>query len=275
MSARRVLKQVLATAGGRRPARGASLLIYHRVEGGTGDELDLPVIQLEAQLDHLVSAGHQVVPLDIALDRLEAGDDTPSVVLTFDDGFADVYDHAWPLLRDRSLPFTLYVPAGLMGGTLRWEGSRAASQGARAMSWDQLTELHGSGLCTVGNHTFDHAEPDRLDEGQLDRCSDLVEDRLGLRPAHFAYTWGIEVPAIRSALARRFRSAATGVLGRNRPGCDLLALRRIPVRRSDPHAFFAAKLRDPLSSERAYELSVRAAKRLRAPARRVAEPDWP
>lgn len=254
------LKRQLARLGGRGPARGATLLTYHRVGGASGDELDTPVEAFEAQLDAL--AGHDVVALDVALDRLDAGDDRPSVVLTFDDGFSDVYEHAWPRLRERAVPFTVYLAAGLVGGEpMRWEGATARSTGT-SMTWDQLGALVGSGLCTVGNHTWSHARPDALDETELDRCSRAIEERLGSPPLHFAYTWGVEVPALRAALRARFRSAATGRVGRNLPGGDPLSLRRVPVRRSDPVEFFAAKLSGGLRAELAYDRLVRTAKRV-------------
>ncbi len=71
---------------------------------------------------------HDVVSLDAALDRLDAGDARPSVVLTFDDGFDDVHANAWPLLKERGLPFTVYLASGLRGPH-RWSG-RARRPGA-------------------------------------------------------------------------------------------------------------------------------------------------
>ncbi|MGH9084633.1 MAG: polysaccharide deacetylase family protein [Acidimicrobiales bacterium] len=236
----------------RAPAEGATILIYHRVGGGSRDELDLPVPAFAAQLDALVDSDHDVLSLDAALDRLDAGDRRPAVVLTFDDGFADVHDVALPLLRERRLPFTLYLAAGLVGGTMAWEGSAASSQGSPALTWAQLEALSGSGLCTIGNHTWDHATPAAVDVGQLDRCSDAIDARLGARPRHFAWTWGVPVPSLLPAVRDRFRSAATGEVGRNGPGGDRHALRRVPVRATDPPSFFAAKLRGGLWGERAY-----------------------
>lgn len=263
MAMRTAVKRQLSRAAGRGPATGASLLIYHRVGGGSPDERDLPARAFAAQLDAL--DGHDVVTLDAALDRLDAGDRRPSVVLTFDDGFADVYEHAWPALRDHRLPFTLYLAAGHVGGTMHWEGSTAKEAGT-GLTWDQLAEMAGSGLCTVGNHTFSHPRPPHLTPDELDRCSAAVEEHLGpeARPRHFAYTWGIDVPWMHQALRARFRSAATGRLGRNLPGGDPMALRRIPVRRSDPIEFFRAKLVGRLGPERAYGAAVTVAKRLGA-----------
>lgn len=241
------------------------MLIYHRVGGGSPDERDMPAADFATQLDAL--AGHDVVTLDTALDRLDAGDRRQGVVLTFDDGFADVHDHAWPLLRDRSLPFTLYLAAGHVGATMHWEGSTARQPG-KALAWDQLAEMTASGLCTVGNHTFSHPRPQLLTPDELDRCTAAVVEQLGegARPRHFAYTWGIDVPWMHAALRNRFRSAATGRLGRNLPGYDPVALRRIPVRRSDPIEFFAAKLAGHLVPERVYGAAVTVAKRLGAKA---------
>ena len=263
MSARSSLKHVLALGASRRPASGATLLIYHRVGGATGDELDLPVESFTAQLDALSTGGHAVVSLDVALDRLEHGDASPSVVLTFDDGFADVHARAFPHLRDRGLPFTLYLTAGLVGSSMTWEASTAKSQGADAITWDQLEEMAASTLCTIGNHTLTHAHPADVSLTELDDCSDLIERRLGQRPAHFAWTWGVPVPQVLAGARARFRSIATGALGRNLPGHDLHALARVPVRASDPLRFFEAKLAGDLRPERAYAQIVTAAKAIR------------
>ncbi len=255
---RAAVKRQLARLPDAGPARGATLLVYHRVGAAVPDELDTPTAAFAAQLD--VLDAYDVVSLDVALDRLDAGDERPTTVITFDDGFADVHANAWPQLRERALPFTVYLAAGLLGGPMRWEGSTSSSTGA-ALSWDQVEEMVASGLCTAANHTWSHARPDGLDASQLDRCSDEVERRLGCRPRHFAYTWGIEVPHARVALRDRFRSAATGRPGRNLSGCDRLALARVPVRGTDPIEFYAAKLRGSLRAERAYDALVRAAKR--------------
>lgn len=231
-----------------------TILGYHRIGGGTAAELDLPTSALAAQLDEL--AGRDVVSLDDALDRLAADDRRPAVVLTFDDGFADFYRNGWPLLAERGLPFTVYLAGGYMGGDLAWGSLRA-----RAMGWDEVGELAASGLCTLGNHTHTHARPEHLTVDEVDRCTAVVEGRTGVRPRHFAYPWGMRVPAMEAAVRARFRSAVTGDIGRNLPGADVHRLRRVPVRRTDPMPFFRAKLGGWLLPERAYSGLAAAAKR--------------
>lgn len=255
---RELLKKLLPLLHRGTPAHGQSLLIYHRVGGGTGNELDVPTERFAAQLDLL--GGHDVLSLDESLDRLDNGDRTPSVVLTFDDGFEDVYLQAWPLLRERNLPFTVYLASGYVSGPMRWEGSTAKGEAGRGLSWEQLAEMLDSGLCTVGNHTHDHVTPDKLSAAELDACSAAIEEHLGVTPRHFTYPWGVTVPAMEAELRRRFRSASTGELGRNQPDGDPMRLKRIPVRRTDPDSFFAAKLTGGLGPERAYASLVRLAK---------------
>lgn len=261
-SARWRFKQLLAATHRVGAASDATLLIHHRIGGGTRDELDLPP---DAFAEHVrILENHDVVSLDTALDRLDAGDRSASVVLTFDDGFVDVYEHAWPLLRERRMPFTIYLASGFVGRPMRWEGSTATGAPGMGLSWRQLAEMLDSGLCTVGNHTHDHVPPAELTPEQLDLCSASIEENLGLAPRHFTYPWGVAVPAMEDALRARFRSASTGELGRNDPACDRIRLARVPVRRTDPVAFFAAKLTGDLWPERAYGQSVRVAKALGA-----------
>lgn len=254
------LKRALASVPQGSAEQGATLLIYHRVGGGTTNELDMEVAAFERQLD--VLADHDVVSLDAALDRLGSGDARPSVVLTFDDGFADVYHNAWPLLRERGLPFTLYLATAYMGEVMQWEGATAKGAPGRGVSWDQVRKMQDSGLLTLGNHTHTHARPELLTGSDLDECSEALFRRCGVRPQHFAYPWGISVPGMEDALRARFRSASTGRLGRNLPGQDPIRLNRVPVRRTDPDRFFEAKLTGDLGPERAYGNVVGLAKRI-------------
>lgn len=253
------LKEVLGRLAGSRPASGVTILTYHRVGGGTMDELDVGRGDFTRQVEEL--ARHRVDHLGDALDALDRGETGSRVVLTFDDGFADMHRHAWPLLREHGLPFVVYVASSCVGGELRWEGSTARKTGAPALTWRQLRSMVDSGLCTIGNHTHHHVRPDRLDEDELDRCNDEVLDRLGVVPEHFAFPWGVPVPGLDAALRARFRSAVTGRVGRNLPGTDRMRLRRVPVRRTDPMGFFRAKLVGDLVPERTYGAVVATAKR--------------
>lgn len=262
---RRAVKHGLATAtlpARLRPTRGATMLIYHRIGDGTPDELDLAASAFDRQVELL--SHERVVSIDEALDDLDEGRAEPSVVLTFDDGFSGVYEHAWPRLRDAGLPFTLYVTTRYIDGVMTWPGSTATGEPGRGLTWEQLEEFAASPLVTIANHTHTHARPEALSAEELDSCSEVLDARLGLVPRHFAYTWGVPVPDRLPLLRERFRSAATGILGRNVPDTDRMLLHRVPVRASDPLSFFRGKLRGGLGAERTYEGIVRTGKRIGA-----------
>ncbi len=58
----------------------------------------------------LRDAGYPVLDLDEAIERRAEGTlPASATVITFDDGFKDFYDLAWPVMRDLNLPSTLYV----------------------------------------------------------------------------------------------------------------------------------------------------------------------
>lgn len=255
---RQGLKRMLAPSSVGR-ARGVSILIYHRVGGGSPDELDCPRTRFVDQAAFLAQEC-EVASLDEALDGLAHGDDRPRIVLTFDDGFADLHDVAWPILTHHGLPFTVYLATSFLGGRMHWEGSTSTGPAAPALTWAQAAALAHDERCTVGNHTHTHVPPAQLTTADLDACTVAIQRNLGLTPRHFAYPWGLPVTAMEPELRARFRSVTTGELGRNRPGVDFARLRRIPVRGSDPIEFFRAKVTGSLVPERAYALTVAAAK---------------
>jgi peptidoglycan/xylan/chitin deacetylase (PgdA/CDA1 family) len=250
VSTRTLVKQALAL-GDRvvKPAPGITVLIYHRVGGGSGSEVDLDVGAFRSQLEHL-REHHTVVPLDTAAEQLRsaAGDEAPSgtVVITFDDGTDDFCDHVVPALVDYEIPATLYAATHFIdsGEPFPWDAPPA--------SWAGLRDAASTGLVTIGSHTHTHVLLDRADSDptnsstigeELDRSIELIGEHIGTPPAHFAYPKAL--PGSQTAEAevrRRFTTAALARSRVNRPGhTDLHRLWRTPIQRSDGHDFFVAK----------------------------------
>lgn len=239
----------------RRP--GVVILGYHRVGGGTRREIDLPVGTFTRQVAYL-AARCRVVTLEEALALGHNGSAPPGdvLVLTFDDGYRETYDHVFPILHRYRLPATVYVATayveqerpfdfGVQGG--------AAAPG-RPLTWSQLREMASSGLITVGSHTHTHADLSVLSltavREELRRSQALIEERLGRPARHFAYPWGRWRPEVRAAVGERFQSAVRGGCGKNPYGAlDPLGLWRQPVQRSDGFWFFRARLRSYLDGE--------------------------
>jgi peptidoglycan/xylan/chitin deacetylase (PgdA/CDA1 family) len=110
----------LASPAGRR-AR-LSILIFHRVLPSRDplfpDETDV------ARFDEImnwVKAWFRVLPLDDAVARLQAGSlPARSAAITFDDGYADNFEYALPILKKHGLPATFFVATGFLDGGWMW-----------------------------------------------------------------------------------------------------------------------------------------------------------
>lgn len=72
---------------------------------------------LDAVIDQVQEAGLDIVSLDEGVQRLKEGDDRRFACFSFDDGYRDNLEHAYPLFRRRSLPLTLYVPTDYPEGS--------------------------------------------------------------------------------------------------------------------------------------------------------------
>ena len=225
----------------RTPPRGVVVLIYHRVGGGSGLELDLPRDRFAEQMAVLADSG-RVTTLDAALDAL-AAPEPPAldpVVVTVDDGTADFVDVAVPVLVEHGVAATLYLATAFV------EEQRPMPYGAPPVSWAGLRDVVDTGLITVGSHT--HALLDRAAPGvvahELDTANGLIEDHLGLIATHFAYPKALDGShAARDAVAARFRSAALAGTRPNRYGAtDPYRLARSPIQRSDAMHWFDAKV---------------------------------
>jgi peptidoglycan/xylan/chitin deacetylase (PgdA/CDA1 family) len=117
--------QDVISAVQRRAVGGTRVLIvsYHRVVGNwrLESERGLPTLNIgrDTFRRHLevLCQTHEVVGLDDALDAL-AGKRRPRrdlAVITFDDGYRDVYENAFPVLRELKLPAVAYVPSSFIG----------------------------------------------------------------------------------------------------------------------------------------------------------------
>lgn len=219
---------------------GPRILIYHQVGGGSGRQMDIDVGTFAAHLgwlaEHAVVVDYEQAVAAPATDRLE-------VVLTFDDGYADVYEHAFPLLRERGMPFTLFLTTEpVETGIPLYDDGRSTPLG-----WWQVEEMLASGLLTVGVHTHRHPDlrllPPTEVEADLAASDELVARRLGVEARHFAYPWGYWSPEADQVVRERYATAVLGRPGAVDDAADRYLIPRIPVQASDGRRFFGPRVR--------------------------------
>lgn len=143
--------------------------------------------------------------------------DHSAVAITFDDGFTNFATAAWPLLRDQSLPATLFVPTRHVGKTNQWATTPGGSMPVLPLlDWDALARLAEAGV-TLGAHTRTHADLRWLDGAAMaDEIAGSFEDiarETGHRPDGFAYPYGYFDERVVSETRRACRWACTTVLG--------------------------------------------------------------
>ncbi len=232
---------VWAARGGRKP--GLRILFYHRVSSDR-DELAVTPAAFASHMDAVARAGLRAVDLGELVDLLVAGrDDEPVVGLSFDDAYADVAEHALPVLEAHGFFATVFVATGVTDGRARfsWYGEQPPLIG-----WDAMQRLDGGAL-RFEPHTVTH--PNLLALSYDDLRRELVdskrelEERLARPTSIFCYPAGLFGARERQAVAEAgFRAAASCEPGPNSPQTDLFALRRIQVDARDALVDVRAKL---------------------------------
>lgn len=224
-----------------RSAPGPRILIYHQIGTDLGREMEVPTHVFVQQLDWMHSHG-SIVELAQALDRRGDSGSDRLFSLGFDDGYADLYASAFPIMKERGIPFTLYLTTGPV------ETGDPMTKGGQAdpLRWAEVIEMLGTGLVTIGAHTHSHPDMRGLSisqiEAELDTSNRLIEERTGVRPLDFAYPKGYWDAATDRQVRARYKTA---VLGGGPPvmsDTDLYRLHRIPIQRSDGFLFFKRKL---------------------------------
>jgi peptidoglycan/xylan/chitin deacetylase (PgdA/CDA1 family) len=187
---------------------------------------------------------------------LPLAETTDRVAVTFDDGYLETYTNAFPILQRYGIPATVYLATRYIEAGIPFDfgGTRAVVPAPRPLCWPHVRAMVESGLVTVGSHTHSHVNLSRVSldvaRGELALSSRVIGDRLGTRPVHFAYPWGIVTAELKSVVGEYFKTAVAGGTGKNLPGAvDLLALKRIPIQRSDGLGLFRLKLKSFLDGE--------------------------
>lgn len=185
------------------------ILTYHSIDD-SGSVVSIRPDVFRRQAEWLATGEVRVVPLDdIGRVPLEAD----AVALTFDDGFENFASVAWPELRKRKLPATLFVVPDHVGRTNAW----ASANGRKVpelslLDWEDLGRLAEEGV-RLGSHTLTHADLSRLDASRLDDeiagSAERIRRETGVDPSAFAYPFGRCSRAAIDAVRRVYPRACT------------------------------------------------------------------
>ncbi len=211
------------------------ILCYHHVgvsrDVGGHRRLWVSRERFGAQMAYLRQAGYRCLTLRDAWAYLRDGREAPprTVVLTFDDGYRDFYQEAYPILSQYGFPATVFVVVQAVGGVSRWDEGPEAP----LMSWQEIRELYREGM-ELGSHSMSHPRLTRIPLGaakqELQKSRQLLEEQLAGAVESFAYPYGDCGPALEELVEETgYRLACSMVRGNLHTSHDLFRLKRVPV----------------------------------------------
>ncbi len=111
------------------------------------------------------------------------------IIVTFDDGYSSNYEIAYPILKELSIPATIFVVTDTVGA-VAGEGKVNYSH----FTWEQAREMEESGLIEIQSHTLSHSKLDSLtfQEQVLEirKSKYDIEKNLGRTCDMIAYPYG-------------------------------------------------------------------------------------
>ncbi len=198
------------------------ILLYHHVTDLSPSPLyHVNVDAFREQMTWLRDNGYTTISISLLADALIKGAELPPrpVVVTFDDGHLDVFENAYPIMKELGQVGTLYLVSS-------W------TNGSQLMQVDQVKEMIASGW-EIGSHSKSHVNL-TLNHGSLVRevrgSKAELSEIYGVDVVSFAYPFGEQDEAARREVVNSRYKTAVGLLNSYHQGMsNLYLLWRIEV----------------------------------------------
>ena len=161
--------------------KGIITLMYHRFNENKYPSTN---VRMEVFIEHLKEIDNLGIKF-ISLKEFEKiminNIDENYLLLTIDDAFESFYLNAWPILKNKKIPFVLFVNTREIGKY-------------GYMSWQQIKEIESSDLVAIGNHSHSHEYMIDWDNEKiiqdLKTSIKIFKKELGYSPKIFSYPFG-------------------------------------------------------------------------------------
>ena len=195
--------------------------MYHRFEENKYPSTN---IKKEIFLKHIEEIENLKIPF-INFDKfqniIKTNIDKNYLLLTIDDAFESFYQNAWPILKNKKIPFILFVSTREIG-----------KHGY--MTWSQIKEIEASKIATIGNHSHSHEYLIDWQNSEvikdLETSIKIFKEELGYSPKLFSYPFGEYSTALKKIVTNlNFEFAFgqhSGVIDSSK---DFLELPRFPI----------------------------------------------
>src|SRR5712692_2749444 len=221
---------------------GATILCYHIVESPQDPRMEISREVFRQQMRYLAMTGYTVVPLKEIFEYIAGKRPTlpkNAVAITIDDGWRSTYTEAFPELKRKHFPFTIFIYPKIIGQTVY------------ALTWKQIREMAESGA-DIESHSFSHPFLTRRRNATLDEKQyrewlkrELVESRRILeketgQPVRFlAYPYGDYDHYLTADVAKAgYDGALTCDYGRVSRGTNPYRFKRVVIEKQMDFATF-------------------------------------
>jgi peptidoglycan/xylan/chitin deacetylase (PgdA/CDA1 family) len=232
--------------------REIPILMYHRVNDSDARPSSVRVDRFRGQMRYLSRKGFHSMTCGGLAEISKAGRALPgrSVLITFDDGYRDNYENAFPILLEFGLTATVFSVSSFIGKSNAWETNPDAPK-FPLMDLSMIQTMCEAGI-EFGSHTAGHVPLNQIPveraREEMVQSKKHLEDMLGMPVVSLGYPYnGYNEAVKRMAAGAGYTSACTAgdgprPLAMKKLSLDLFELRRIVVPQSCTLAEFKVRV---------------------------------
>ncbi len=199
------------------------VIMYHSIDYEAGNELRVSKDAFREQMKYLKDKGYTTLSLDELYSFMVNNKPIPekSVVLTFDDGYKDNYENAYPILKEFGFNAAVFIIVNCIDK----EKDYLTSQ--------QLKEMDVNGV-SIESHTINHDQLDKLPYNKqvetLKSSKEYIEKLLNKKVKYIGYPYGkTNDSAIKAAKNTGYKMAFTTVSGWSNNNQGMYTLHRVYI----------------------------------------------
>ncbi len=194
--------------------------MYHRFNENKYPSTNIRMEVFEEQIKTIQKLDYEFYNPEFFVNEFNKRKEKKKILITIDDGFKSFYTEAWPFLKEKKIPFILFIstePVGKNG----------------YMNWDEIKEIEKSDIGFIGHHSHTHEylidmkNSEFIDD--IETASKIFKDKLGYIPAIFSYPFGEYSLFMKSYISKNFDVAFgqhSGIIDKNK---DKFELPRFPI----------------------------------------------
>ncbi len=199
---------------------GILSIMYHRFNENKYPSTNIQMNMFLKQIQLIKDLNYEFIHPDEFQKNFNTPKKQKKILLTVDDAFKSFYDYAWPYLKERKIPFILFVstePVGKNG----------------YMTWDQIRKIDKESFAVIGHHSHSHEylieESNQNFVKDIEKASEIFNKKMGYVPELFSYPFGEYSEFMRNYISNNFTYAFgqhSGVIDVNK---EKFQLPRFPI----------------------------------------------